>query len=162
MIEAQKVKEDRRRSHTRAGKEKPKAERKSGSFLSVCDTWLTMCRDCYQGAKVGCMMSVHYGAIRQFLLYLYHFHVFRLAMARLYAQSSYITYAPSTCAIVAALCLKSPTLIACNKKLRTPRVSSDVVQYLGELGLDKASSRSSCASESGRRWSIWLASRLVP
>jgi hypothetical protein len=33
MIEAQKVKEDRRRSHTRAGKEKPKAERKSESFL---------------------------------------------------------------------------------------------------------------------------------
>ena len=29
MIEAQKVKEDRRRAHTRAGKEKPKAERKS-------------------------------------------------------------------------------------------------------------------------------------
>jgi WD repeat and SOF domain-containing protein 1 len=29
MIEAQKVKEDRRRKHTRAGKEKPKAERKS-------------------------------------------------------------------------------------------------------------------------------------
>lgn len=35
MIEAQKVKEDRRRSHTRAGKEKPKAERKSEYFLSV-------------------------------------------------------------------------------------------------------------------------------
>jgi hypothetical protein len=33
MIEAQKVKEDRRRSHTRAGKEKPKAERKSEYFL---------------------------------------------------------------------------------------------------------------------------------
>lgn len=29
MIEAQKVKEDRRRKHSRAGKEKPKAERKS-------------------------------------------------------------------------------------------------------------------------------------
>jgi hypothetical protein len=53
MIEAQKVKEDRRRSHTRAGKEKPKAERKSESFLVyICDTWLTMCRDCYQGAEV--------------------------------------------------------------------------------------------------------------
>jgi DNA replication protein DnaC len=35
MIEAQKVKEDRRRSHTRAGKEKPKAERKS-TFLFAC------------------------------------------------------------------------------------------------------------------------------
>jgi len=35
MIEAQKVKEDRRRSHTRAGKEKPKAERNS-EFLFVC------------------------------------------------------------------------------------------------------------------------------
>ena len=35
MIEAQKVKEDRRRSHTRAGKEKPKAERKSESFQRV-------------------------------------------------------------------------------------------------------------------------------
>jgi WD repeat and SOF domain-containing protein 1 len=32
MIESQKVKEDRRRAHTRAGKEKPKAERKSESF----------------------------------------------------------------------------------------------------------------------------------
>jgi hypothetical protein len=58
-------------------------------------------------------MSVCYGAIRQFLLYLYRFHVSRLAMACLYAT----TYATSTCAIVAALCLRSPTLIACNKKL---------------------------------------------
>jgi hypothetical protein len=32
MIEAQKTKEDRRRSHSRAGKDKPKAERKSESF----------------------------------------------------------------------------------------------------------------------------------
>jgi WD repeat and SOF domain-containing protein 1 len=31
MLEARKVKEDRRRKHTRAGKEKPKAERKSES-----------------------------------------------------------------------------------------------------------------------------------
>jgi hypothetical protein len=38
MIEAQKVKEDRRRAHTRAGKEKPKAERKSES-LSVVSVW---------------------------------------------------------------------------------------------------------------------------
>lgn len=29
MVEAMKVKEDRRRKHSRAGKEKPKAERKS-------------------------------------------------------------------------------------------------------------------------------------
>jgi len=65
MIEAQKVKEDRRRSHTRAGKEKPKAERKSESFLNVLrDAWLTTCRDCYQGAEVGCTMSVCYEAIR--------------------------------------------------------------------------------------------------
>lgn len=35
MIEAQKVKEDRRRAHTRAGKEKPKAERKSEFVLGV-------------------------------------------------------------------------------------------------------------------------------
>lgn len=38
MVEAQKVKEDRRRKHSRAGKEKPKAERKSESvfmFLSM-------------------------------------------------------------------------------------------------------------------------------
>jgi WD repeat and SOF domain-containing protein 1 len=35
MIEAQKVKEDRRRKHTRAGKEKPKAERKSESKLCL-------------------------------------------------------------------------------------------------------------------------------
>lgn len=35
MIEAQKVKEDRRRKHTRAGKEKPKAERKSESNLHL-------------------------------------------------------------------------------------------------------------------------------
>lgn len=32
MIEARKVKEDRRRKHSRAGKEKPKAERKSKFF----------------------------------------------------------------------------------------------------------------------------------
>jgi hypothetical protein len=35
MIEAQKVKEDRRRAHTRAGKEKPKAARKSKSLIAV-------------------------------------------------------------------------------------------------------------------------------
>lgn len=35
MIDAQKVKEDRRRKHSRAGKEKPKAERKSESLISV-------------------------------------------------------------------------------------------------------------------------------
>jgi hypothetical protein len=78
-------------------------------------------------------MWVDYGTVRQFLLYLYHFHVSRLAMACLYAT----TYAPSTCAIVAALCLRSPTLIACNKKLRTPRVSSAVVQYLANSALTK-------------------------
>ena len=40
MIEAQKVKEDRRRSHTRAGKDKPKAERKSELFSLFNDMWL--------------------------------------------------------------------------------------------------------------------------
>lgn len=34
MVDAQKVKEDRRRKHSRAGKEKPKAERKSKSHLN--------------------------------------------------------------------------------------------------------------------------------
>ena len=54
MIEAQKVKEDRRRAHTRAGKEKPKAERKSEFvFLGYGGTWLIFRRDCHQGAEVA-------------------------------------------------------------------------------------------------------------
>lgn len=46
MIEAQKTKEDRRRKHSRAGKEKPKAERKSGWTLAT----QTCCVDSYADA----------------------------------------------------------------------------------------------------------------
>jgi hypothetical protein len=54
MIEAQKVKEDRRRNHSRAGKEKPKAERKSefGVRYPHSGDRLTIRRDCHQGAEV--------------------------------------------------------------------------------------------------------------
>ena len=38
MVEAAKVKEERRRKHSRAAKEKPKAERKSESTASVTDS----------------------------------------------------------------------------------------------------------------------------
>jgi WD repeat and SOF domain-containing protein 1 len=54
MIEAQKVKEERRRNHSRAGKEKPKAERKSefGVRYPHSGDRLTIRRDCHQGAEV--------------------------------------------------------------------------------------------------------------
>ena len=52
MVEARKVKEDRRRKHTRAGQEKPKAERKSelvqGDWVGRANVF----RDRSQGAKV--------------------------------------------------------------------------------------------------------------
>ena len=53
MIESAKVREDRRRKHSRAGKERPKAERKSEFDLGERGVLtLTPCRGCHCGAKV--------------------------------------------------------------------------------------------------------------
>lgn len=56
MLEARKVKEDRRRKHSRAGKEKPKAERKSESGRNGYEPagpMLTCRRGHYQGTEVS-------------------------------------------------------------------------------------------------------------
>jgi hypothetical protein len=79
MIEAQKVKEDRRRSHTRAGKEKPKAERKS-EFLWFSDTVKVAddpqrlsSRSRSSGVHISQLPAVTEEAFRTALtLYLYH------------------------------------------------------------------------------------------
>lgn len=52
MIEARNIKEDRRRKHSRAGREKPKAERKSELAVVVVECVLTLCRDRGCGAAV--------------------------------------------------------------------------------------------------------------
>lgn len=71
MIEARNVKEDRRRKHTRAGKEKPKAERKS-ACTGLWGWNMLTCRDCHQGAEVGCLRSTWH-LLRYDILRIRHF-----------------------------------------------------------------------------------------
>lgn len=52
MIEARNIKEDRRRKHSRAGREKPKAERKSKFVVMMVGRVLMLCRNCGCGAAV--------------------------------------------------------------------------------------------------------------
>lgn len=52
MIEARNIKEDRRRKHSRAGREKPKAERKSKLAVMMVGCVLMLCRNCGCGAAV--------------------------------------------------------------------------------------------------------------